>query len=175
MEFIKKYLNLKKLNRREKYIVYAAGCILGLLLIFHFIVTPFFENKRQMRRSLQVKKGELQEMRRFQADYRVLQEKLKLSEARSSQREKGFTLFSFLDQLAGKSGIKDRISYIKPSKIVQKNSNYKISRVEMKLDAITLEQLTTYLHGVETSQNMVLVTKISISKKDKEQGFINVI
>ncbi|NIV99991.1 hypothetical protein GWN26_13050 [Candidatus Saccharibacteria bacterium] len=45
----------------------------------------------------------------------------------------------------------------------------------MKLDAISLEQLTAFLHGVETSQNMVMVKKLSISKKDKKEGLINVI
>ena len=175
MEFIKKYLNLKKLNRREKYIVYGAGCLLGLLIIIQFVVTPFFENKKKSRRSLQTKKVELEEMQGLQAEYAALKEKLQLSEVRFSKREQGFTLFSFLDQLAGQAGIKDRISYMKPSKMVQKNSNYKISRVEMKLDDITLEQLTTYLYGVETSKNMVMVKKVSISKKEKKQGLINVV
>jgi general secretion pathway protein M len=94
---------------------------------------------------------------------------------RVTQRPKGFSLNSFLVQQAGQVGIKDRISSMKPSKTIQKNSKYKISRVEMKLDAITLEQLTVYLHGVETSKNMVLVKKLSISKQDKKQGLINVI
>ncbi|MGD2186070.1 MAG: type II secretion system protein GspM [Desulfobacterales bacterium] len=175
MDFSKKYLNLKKLNRREKYIIYGAGCLLGLLIIVQFVVTPFFENRKQTQRSLKTKKVELEEMRRMQAEYAALKEKLQESKVRFSKREKGFTLFSFLDRLAGQAGIKDRISYMKPSKTVQKNSNYKISRVEMKLDAITLEQLATYLYGVETSKNMVMVKKVSISKKEKQQGFINVV
>ena len=100
---------------------------------------------------------------------------VQLNQGRVSKRHTGFTLNSFLVQVAGQVGIKDRISSLKPSKTVQKNSNYKISRVEMKLDAITLEQLTAYLHGVETSTNMVLVKKLSVSKKDKKQGLINVI
>ena len=45
----------------------------------------------------------------------------------------------------------------------------------MKLDAITLEQLTQYLYGVETSENMVDVKKISISKKDKTQGLLTAV
>ena len=45
----------------------------------------------------------------------------------------------------------------------------------MKLDAITLEQLTTYLYGIETSKNMVMVKKLSISKKEKNEGLVNVI
>ena len=175
MESIKRYLNLKKLNRREKYIVYAAGCLLGLLIIIQFVITPFFENKMQLQKSLQGKKAQLEEMQRLQTEYQLLKGKLQQSEIRFSKREKGFTLFSFLDQLAGQAGIKDRINYMKPSKAVQKNSNYVISRVEMKLDDITLQQLTTYLYGVETSKNMVLVKKLSISKTEKKQGLIDVI
>jgi len=175
MEFIKKYLILQKLNRREKYIIYGAGCLLGLLLIVAFVMTPFFEHKSQMQRNLQTKKSELEEMRSLQTEYQVLKEKLQLSEISLSRREKGFTLFSFMDQLAGQAGIKDHISYMKPSNTVQKNSKYKISRVEVKLDAITLEQLTTYLYGIETSANMVMVKKLSISKKDKNQYLINAV
>jgi general secretion pathway protein M len=175
MEFFKKYLNLKKLNRREKYIVYGAGCLLGVLIVIQLAIMPFFENRKQLQRNLQSKKVELAEMHRLQAEYQTLKEKLQLSEVRFNKREKGFTLFSFLDQLAGQAGIKDRISYMKPSKTVQKNSNYVMSRVEMKMDNITLQQLTTYLYGVETSKNMVLVTKLSISKKEKKEGLIDVI
>lgn len=175
MEFIKKYLNLKKLNRREKWIIYGAAGLLGLLIIAQFVITPFFENKSQMHRNLQTKKSELEEMRRLQAEYQALKEKLQLSEISLGKREKGFTLFSFMDQLAGQAGIKDRISYMKPSNTIQKNSAYKISRVEMKLDAITLEQLSTYLYAIETSANMVMVKKLSISKEEKNEGLINVI
>jgi general secretion pathway protein M len=175
IESIKKYVNLKKLNRREKYIIYGAGCLLGVLIIIQFAITPFFDNRRQLESRLQSKKVELEEMQRLQAEYQMLKEKLQVSEVRFSKREKGFTLFSFLDQLAGQAGIKDRISYMKPSKAVQKNSKYIVSRVEMKLDDITLQQLTTYLYGVETSKNMVLVQKLSISKKEKKQGLIDVI
>jgi general secretion pathway protein M len=45
----------------------------------------------------------------------------------------------------------------------------------MKLDAVTLEQLTNYLYGIETSKNMVFVKKLSISKKEKDEGLVNVI
>jgi general secretion pathway protein M len=175
MEFLKKYLNLKTLNRREKYIIYGAGCLIGLLIIIHFVITPFIENKNQMQRNLQTKKTELEEMRRLQAEYNALKEKLQLSQASIGKREKGFTLYSFMNQLAGQAGIKDRISYMKPSNTIQKNSNYKLSRVEMKLDGVTLEQLTSYLYGIETSKNMVVVKKLSVSKKEKDDSLINVI
>ena len=46
---------------------------------------------------------------------------------------------------------------------------------EMKLEAITMAQLTNYLYGIETSENMVDVKKMSISKKEIKQGLLTAI
>ena len=64
---------------------------------------------------------------------------------------------------------------MKPSTSVQKDSPYKISQVEMKLQSLTLEQLTTYLHMIETSKNMVYIKRLSILKTGKQEGFIDAV
>ena len=166
---------LKNLNKRERYGVMAAAGVIALFLIAVFVVEPFFSRSANMKNSLQSKAQMLVEMQRLQSDYNALTQQAKISKSRFKRRQRGFTLYSFLDRLAGESGIKDRISSMKPTKTVQRGSPYKISRVEMKLEAITLEQLTTYLYGVETSKNMVAIKKISISKKDKKQGLLTAI
>lgn len=166
---------LKKLNRREKIIVGASLGLLTVLVIVQLAVMPLLDRSRRLERKLRAEAVVLRDMQRLQIEYQNLRQNARLSSARFSHRQSGFTLFSFLDRLAGEAGIKDRINYMKPSKIVQKNSPYKISRVELKLNAITLEQLTNFLYGVETSQNWVNVAKLSISKKAKNQGRINVI
>jgi general secretion pathway protein M len=166
---------LKKMNKRERYAIMLAAGVIGIFLVVTFIVEPFLNKTDQLKKSLQDKAVMLEQMRQLQSEYRTLTQKAKVSEALFSRRQKGFKLFSFLDQLAGEAGVKDRISYMKPSTKVQKNSPYKISRVEMKLDAITLKQLTTYLYGVETSKNMVDIKRISISKKDKKQGLLTAV
>ncbi len=163
------------LNRRERYAIIATIGVIGIFLIAQFIVEPIFSRTEQKRENLRAKAVMLEQMQKYRAEYEELTRKANISKARYRKRQKGFTLFSFMDQLAGEAGIKDRISYMKPSKKVQKNSPYKISRVEMKLEAVTLEQLTTYLYGVETSPNMVEIKKISISKQDKKQGLISAV
>lgn len=164
-----------KLNRRERYAIMAAAAVIGIFLIAQFVVEPLFSRTEQKKQSLRAKAVMLEQMQQFKAEYESLTQKTRISQSRFLNREKGFTLFSFLDRLAGEAGIKDRISYMKPSKKVQKNSPYKISQVEMKLDAVTLEQLTNYLYGVETSKNIIDITKISISKKDVKQGLITAV
>jgi general secretion pathway protein M len=166
---------LKKMNKRERYAIMLAAGVIGILLIVTLVVEPFFERRDWLKKSLQDKAVVLEEMRRLQSEYSKLTQETEMSKALFSRREKGFKLFSFMDQLAGEAGIKDQITYMKPTTKVQRNNPYKISRVEMKLDGITLKQLTTYLYGVETSKNMLEVKRISISKKDRKQGLLTAV
>ena len=163
------------MNKRERHAMMLAVGVIGIFLVATFIVEPFLSETEQLKKSLQDKAVMLEQMRQLQSEYGTLTQKAEVSKALFNRRQKGFKLFSFLDQLAGEAGIKDQISYMKPSTKVVKDSPYKISLVEMKLDAITLKQLTTYLYGVETSKNMVEINRISISKMDKKQGLLTAV
>jgi general secretion pathway protein M len=175
MESILRRLNLNKLSKREKTVIGALLAIIGLFVLVQLIVVPLFARKDRIQSNIRAKVGMLAEMQRMQADYNRMKNDAKNAEARFGNREQGFTLFSFLDKLAGQIGVKDRVSYMKPSKIAQKDSPYTLSRVEMKLEGISLEQLTKYIHGIETSSNIVSIQKMSISKKDNDQGLLSAV
>lgn len=164
-----------KLNKRERYAILLGVGVAVIFLVVQFIVEPILNRTDQKKRTLQTKAMMLEQMRQWQAEYDALNQKAKVSKSRFRNRSRGFTLYSFMDRLAKESGVKDRIIYMKPTKKIQKNSPYKLSRVEMKLEAVTLKQLTNYLYGIETSKNMVDIKKISISKKDKKQGLITAV
>ncbi len=174
-ESILKKINLNKLSRREKLVLAGGGCALLLFLVVQLVIAPVFERNAQRRRAIQSKTVMLGEMQRLQSEYEALKSTTQQAEARFSRREKGFTLFSFLDQLAGKSGVKERVNYMRPSKTDQKNSPFKLSRVEMKLEAVTLEQLTNYLYGVETSRYFLTISKLSITRRDQKEGLLDAI
>ncbi len=165
----------RKLTRREKYSIYAAAGIICLFVVIQFIVFPTVDKREQQERALQVKTKILEEMVALKSEYDAIKKNTDLSKVHFARREKGFTLFSFLDKLTGEAGIKDHITYMKPSTSVRKNSPYKISKVEMKLQGLTLQQLTSYLHMVETSKNIVRIKKLSISKTGKQEGFIDAV
>ena len=172
---ITKRVNLSKLSQREKIIVAGGGLTLLIFLIVQFLIAPVFDRNSQMGRSVQAKTTMLAEMQRLKADHDGLKSVAKQSEARFARRDKGFTLFSFLDQLAGQARVKERVSYMRPTKTEQKNSTLKLSRVEMKLEAVTLEQLATFLQAVESSKNMVSVSKLSITRRDQKEGLLDAI
>jgi general secretion pathway protein M len=164
---------IRNLSKREKYAVFGTAGLIGLIIIFQFIVSPMIASRERMDRSLSERIKIRDNVFKIKAEYEAIKKRAAESNLRFAQRRADFTLFSFLDSLAGEAEIKDHISYMKPSTSSPKDSPYKISQVEMKLKDITMEQLATYLYKVDTSKNMVYVKRLSISKDSKEIGFID--
>ena len=149
-----------QLSKRERYAVSAAVALGVFFLALHLLVVPLLEKKTRLSKTLMVKSRTLEEMLNLQTEYRILQQKIDRDKLGLSQRPKAFTLFSFMDRLAGESGLKDYITYMKPTTSTAKDSPYKLSQVELKLQAVDLRQLTGYLYRIENSENRVYVKRI---------------
>ena len=161
------------LQRREKMAVTAVAVALGVFLLLQIVVFPVFDRDDELRRQIKTKTQDLQQMRDLQAEYASLSRYSTNVEDGIKKRPGDFTLFSFIDKLAGSSGIKGNIAYMKPSSSNLKNSSYSLSTVEIKLNALTMEQLTAFLYGIEESANMVWIRRLSISKSDNNQSLLN--
>jgi len=165
----------KKLSRREKYSIFGVSGLIGLFILIQFIISPLIDGRERTIRKLGAKTKILEDMITLKSEYDVIKKNAVTSMSRFAKRKKNFTLFSFLDKLAGEIGLKDNITYMKPTTSSPKDSPYKISQVEMKLQNTTLKELTAYLHRIETSENIVFIKRLSISKTVKQAGFINAV
>jgi general secretion pathway protein M len=166
---------ISKLNKRERIAVSIAAVVVLAFIMFQFVVVPYQEKQARLARSLEAKAEALEEMKALKGQYDALTQKARMSKVRFDKREQGFTLFSFLDRLASETGVKDHITYMKPSKIDDKDAPYRISLVEMKLQDITMKQLTPYLHKVETSENVVFIRRMSITRTGRDEGLIDAV
>ena len=167
-------LNLN-LNKREKLAVYAAGVFIAFFIFVQFIISPVFEKRNELRGRLAAKQTTVTEMKKLRDEYFMMQRKAEISRQGFSKRPAGFTLFSFLDKLAGETGVKNRISYMKPSSVAEENSNLKLSRVEMKLQEISINDLVSYLYGIENSENMIIVRRLSVTKAGQGNNFLSAV
>ncbi len=171
---IKLYIE-RKLNHREQVVVYTAAGAILLLVMIQLIIAPIAAKRTRMRQGIQSKLTTLGEIKKLSQEYAALKQTSDSSSQRIADREKEFTLFSFLDKLSGTVGVKDKINYMKPSTSNIANSSLKKSSVEMELRNISIEQLTNFLHGIETSGKMVSVKRLSITKKDKQDTALVVV
>ena len=152
-----------KLAKREKYLVMLAGCAIAVFLLFQFVIFPFFDERKRMRRSIAAKEESLKEVLRLRGEYEVQKTGFQGIKQILSKRNRGFTLFSFLEKAAGEADLKGHIKYMKPSS-TQSTGPYKESTVEMKLEQITLKQLADYLYRVESPESLISIKRISIKE-----------
>lgn len=164
-----------QMSTREKYYVSFAVVTVVAFVMYQFVISPLVDSRKKKHRMVTVKAGEVEKMRALKSEYQELMNRSNAVKQFAGGKEKGFTLFSFLEKLAGTTGIKENISYMKPSTTVQKDTQVKLSLVEMKLQAITTEKLMTFLHKVETSRNMIFVRGISITKTGKDKKMLNAV
>jgi general secretion pathway protein M len=168
-------INLNQLNPREKMALGAGVVAVVIFILFQFLIFPVVDRQEVLQRSIAGKEADLAEMHRLNDEAASLKRQQSRSTQQMGRRPRGFTLFSFLDGLAGKTQLKGNIDYMKPSTTEPKGSPYKVSVVEMKLVGINMEQLLAYLYRIETSASMVQIKRLAITKTDKKAGFINAV
>ena len=164
-----------KLNKREKIAVGAATAAIVVFLVMQVLVFPQFDKNAQLSRTLSTRQQELEQILMLQAEYRKTANTTEQAQRYLKTRQQGFTLFSFLETLAGQTGVKNHIAYMKPTTTTQKDSPYRLSMVEMKLQEVTMAQLLAYLHGIETSRDMISIKRLSISKGEQKEDLINTV
>jgi general secretion pathway protein M len=164
-----------QLNRREKIGLVAALGIVLIIGLVEGVVAPLGAYMQRLDRTLAAQTAALAEMRDLTARYEALRAAADAQQARLDQRQKGFTLFSFLDRTAGQAQLKDSIAYMKPSADPIKDTPYRLSRVEIKILAVSLPQLVGFLHRVESAPEAITVKRLSISQTGKEEKRIEAV
>jgi general secretion pathway protein M len=166
---------LKHLSEREKYaIVFGMACLVFFLFL-HWAVFPVVEQRKRTARQVAVKLSEIVEMQRLQSEYRQIQSAFEKNRTQLQKRSPQFSLFSYLDELAGQTGLKKKIVYMKPTTVDEMNSKSKLSRVEIKIQEVTLDQVSRFLYSVESSPNMISVPRLSITRKNQGSGLLEAV
>jgi general secretion pathway protein M len=160
------------LQTRERRIVAIAAGILAVLIVLQVIIFPVMDKRTVLRRQIDSKILGLHDIYKLKSEYETLTLNVRDTASDLARRPKGFTLFSFLDGLAGRSGIKQNIAYMKPSTAQLKNSPYALSIVEVKVQSLTMAQLIDFLHGIENGRERVWIKRMSIAKDDNNTGLI---
>ncbi len=163
------------LNRRERYLVIAAAVVMVIFLGAQLVVRPLVGKRELLNRQLAEKQEVYRQMVALAQEYQVVVRQNRGNRSALKNRPPTFTLFSFLDQLAGEAGVKSHITYMKPSTTDAASGEYRLSQVEMKLDAVGLERLASFLYRIEMSGNAVFVKRLSISRRDAEAGGVDAV
>jgi general secretion pathway protein M len=152
------------LGRREKLMIIGGGVAVMLLLLYRFGLSPAIGRLHTLDRLVAAKERDLHEMKSIQETY--LTQKRLLEEVHQSltQRGQDFAIFSLLEDLADKTGIKSNIMYMKPA-LTTPGEVFRESSVEMRLEGIVLPQLTRYLYDIERAPQLLRIRRMHIKPR----------
>lgn len=160
-----------RVNPRERRILIAGGGVVVALLVYLLIISPYMNAMELLDRRITRKTEELKEVLTLQNEYFRLKEKTRvLDEAIRSTP--GFSLLSFLENLAARNKIKGKIAYMKPL-TTPGSERFRESSVEMKLEILTLTELVDFLYQVEQSAQPIRIKRLNIAKK-KANAYLDV-
>ena len=161
-----------RLAFREK-VVLGSGTVLGaMILAYTLIMTPYMEKMRVLDRRISQKAVELKDMSALSQEYIEIKERMEQLKGKARRSKRGFSLFSHLESLAGRTRIKGNIASMKPQS-TPLGGDYKETSVEVKLENITTKQLVDYLFRIENSEAFVRIKRLHLKKRTDNPQYLN--
>jgi len=149
------------------------GTILVLLAVSLWIVRPILGRRRKLAVKIEQSEKRLQELISLERLYQEMKAESGRIESNLSQRSNDFTLFAFLEGLAGRDGIKGQIEFMRPS-VKQLSDKHQEEQVEMRFKAVSLERLIPYLYHIETAPEQVRIRRLSIRPQQRNPSELEV-
>lgn len=155
------------ISKREKNTLMVGIVFLVIFFGYRLVIAPVFENKQILQRSISGKQASLEEMNAQLEQILSINKQSDFQTRALARRPANFSLFSFLDSQALQSGVKENVDYMKPFTRNSENSKYQVATVKVKLKEVYLKELVDFLYRIESSNNGVVITSLSLTKAGK--------
>ena len=99
----------------QKQLIWLVATVVGILAVSQWLIRPIFRQRAKLVKNIQRSEERLQELVRLEQLYRKMQVENTQVEKNLRNRKQDFTLFAFLEGLAGRDGIKGQIEFMRPS------------------------------------------------------------
>ncbi len=150
----------------------AGGAAAALVfLILSLTVFTLREARQKLDRSIAANERVLKEMTTLGGEYAAIKQQAEDIRQALARRPRDFTLFSYLEKKAAETQMKPHIKYINPSRPVTAGA-FEESSAEMKMDTMTMKQITDFLFAVESPRDLVSVRKIAIAKMKERPEYL---
>ena len=170
----RKRIGLDRLEKREKYILLFGIFFVVGFIVLQAMVLPYVEARQTMTRSLSRNESELVDIQLLRQEYLELKSRQGDIEKRLTARTPGFSLFSFLEEQAAATKVKNSVTYMKPT-ANEIDEGFNESIVEMKMERVTLDQLVAFLVKIESEEKIVSIQRISIQENGQEEGLLDTV
>lgn len=160
------------LSQREQRVLLGAG-VLFVLMLLYLGVDSVLDGYQKLEDKIVTKRGEVEKLSRLRTQYMEAHRQLEDIKAKLDQMERGFSVLSFIEDLANKENIREKIGSVKPKKIPL-NDTYDENIVELNIDNVSLQELVDFIYQVENSGQLLKVKRLRIKTRYDNRDLLNV-
>jgi len=161
-----------KLDKRQRYIVAGAAAFVIIALILELVIFPLWDANAKIKQTLQINQKKLDEVIKLDTEFVGQEAKISKIKRVMSTRTADFSLFSYLEKKAAQAGVRGNIKYMNSSRGTQ-SAAFEESLIDMKLDKITIKQLTDFLYFAESSADLVRIKRITVNKMKESPEYLS--
>ena len=141
---------INNLSQREKIFLLSGAAAIILLVLWLGIISPYREAVAAAETRIAARERQLEEVRMLQREYRRLQQELTVAERRLVTSARGFSLFSFIEDVTLRTGVRDHLVSMRPQS-PQTQGEFREESVEIRLERIRLDQFVRLLHALDSA------------------------
>jgi general secretion pathway protein M len=164
----------EQLTKSQKQTVIVGLVFAAAAVLVQFAVFPYFDARQKTMGAIAASEKTLRELANLSAEYGILRQRSEEIRRVIERRPPGFALFSYLEKRAADTGVKTNIKSINSLKSAQQGA-YEETAVEIRLDKLTMKQLTDFLYRVESREDLVRIRKMSIGKMKESPEYLSVL
>lgn len=151
-------LRYYSLSDREQWALKIGVLALLIFLLLQFLLVPLNSRVRRLESSVQTKERDLKELRTITDKYKSLPQP-----SGAGRGGEAFNLFSTLESQVAKSGLMEKIEYMRPG-AMQLDTAREEKWVEVKVNRVTLKEMTSLLYNLESFGRGVFIKRLSARK-----------
>lgn len=152
-----------KLSLREKFIVFGGLALVLAAAFWAMVYDPVTAKVSLLDKKLDYERKRYAQLSSMSKKMTSLNAALKVAEKRVDRGD-NFSILSHLEVLANSQGLKAHVVQMKP-KAGQNTRHFKESVVEIKMEKVTLPQMTGYLHEVENGREPLRIKDLRIKPR----------
>ncbi|MGA1875892.1 MAG: hypothetical protein ACMUIA_09820 [bacterium] len=160
------------LGTKEKLILLAVVSGISLLLIIQFYFLPAVANMKNFAQAIPKRQEDLKELLKLRDEFFELRNKMASINGAIQKRGPHFELLTFLEELAKKCNIDNKIVSMRPLNHPSLLPNE--MTVEIDIDGLVTEELTRYLYEIENSGKLLYIKKTNIRSNFGPEKHLNV-
>ncbi|MFT5444269.1 MAG: type II secretory pathway component PulM [Myxococcota bacterium] len=159
------------LSSRERALVGSAGAITAFAVLFVGIIQPIAAFAGGVEARVEAAEQQLLAMNRLRRQYDVVQGSLSEVEERIRGNHEKRNLLTLLESLASSSSVK--VDSMEERK-AQDNERFKETRVEVRLKSVSMQDTVSYLHAIESSDQLLTVKSLRIKNRSDRSKLLDV-